>query len=115
MTEGRSPPRTRAPDTVGSEAHQPTSRRGIADQANADQPHRCRDLDRCLNVALRLECWGDLHKDAARGVDGVTWQASAENLHAKVAARVERLKQQRDRAKLMRRRDIPTGNGQERP
>jgi hypothetical protein len=62
-----------------------------------------------------LECWGDLHTEAARGVDGVTWHASAETLHANVAARVERLTQQRDRAKRMRRRDIPTGNGQERP
>jgi len=82
VTEGRSPHRTRAPDTVGPETRKPTSLRGIADKANADKRHRCRDLYRCLNVELLLECWGDpgsspgqaLHKDAASGVDGGTGQ-----------------------------------------
>ena len=108
-------PGTLAPDTVGSEARKPTSLRGIADKANADKQHRFRDLYRCLNVELLLDCWGDLNKDAAGGVDGVTWQAYAENLQANVEALVERLKQKRYRAKLIRRRDIPKGNGQERP
>jgi RNA-directed DNA polymerase len=115
LTEGRSPYRTLAPDTVGSEARKPTSLRGIADQAKADKQHRFRDLYRCLNVELLLECWGDLNKDAASGVDGVTWHAYAENLQANVEALVERLKQKRYRAKLMRRRYIPKENGQERP
>ena len=115
MTEGRRPYRKLAPDTVGSEARQPTSLRGIADKANADKQHRCRDLYGCLNVELLLECWGDLKKEAASGVDGVTWQRSAEHLQAKVEALVERLKQKRYRAKWIRRRYIPQGNGQERP
>ena len=147
VTEGRSPhracpgpritsgagfdPGTRAPDTVGADARKPTSPgsspgqalRGIADKANADTPHRCRDLYRCLNVELLLECWGDpgsspgqaLKKDAAGGVDGVTWQAYAEHLQANVEAVGERLKQKRYRAKLMRRRYMPKGNGHERP
>jgi len=100
---------------VGSEARQPTSLRGIADKAKTDKQHRFRDLYRCLNVELLLEGWGDLHKDAASGVDGVTWQAYAENLQAKVEAVVERLKKKRYRAKLIRRCYIPKGNGQERP
>jgi group II intron reverse transcriptase/maturase len=48
-------------------------------------------------------------------VDGVTWQAYAENLQANVEAVVERLQQKRYRAKLIRRRYMPKGNGQERP
>jgi RNA-directed DNA polymerase len=68
-----------------------------------------------LNVELLLECWGDLNKDAASGVDGVTWQRYAENLQANVEALVERLKKKRYRAKLIRRRYIPKDNGQERP
>jgi RNA-directed DNA polymerase len=115
LTEGRRPPRKRAPDTVGSAARTPTSRRGIAHKAKADKPHRFRDLYRGLNVELLLECWGDLNKDAASGVDGVTWHAYAENLQANVEVLVERLKQKRYRAKLSRRRDLPQGNGQERP
>jgi RNA-directed DNA polymerase len=115
LTEGHSPHRTLAPDTVGSEARKPTSLRGIADKANADKQHRFRDLYRCLNVELLLDCWGDLNKDAASGVDGVTWHAYAEHLQANVEALVERLKKKRYRAKLIRRRYIPKGNGQERP
>jgi group II intron reverse transcriptase/maturase len=115
LTEGRSPPRTLAPDTVGSEARKPTSLRGRADKAKADKQHRFRDLYRCLNVALLLACWGDLNQDAASGADGVTWHTYAEHLQANVEAWVERLKQKRYRAKLIRRRYIPKGNGQERP
>jgi RNA-directed DNA polymerase len=115
LMEGHSPHRTLAPDTVGSEARKPTSLRGIADKAKADKQHRFRDLYRCLNVELLVDCWGDLNKDAASGVDGVTWQAYAENLQANVEALVERLKKKRYRAKLIRRRYIPKGNGQERP
>ena len=115
MREGHSPHRTLAPDTVGSEARTPTSLRGRADKAKADTQHRCRDLSRCLNVERLLECWGDLNTDAASGVDGVTWHAYAENLQANVKAVVERLQKKRERAKVSRRRDIPKGNGQERP
>ncbi|MGH8059581.1 MAG: hypothetical protein ACREOH_20470, partial [Candidatus Entotheonellia bacterium] len=131
MTEGRSPHRTRAPDTVGPEARKPPSPgsspgqalRGIADQANADKPHRFRDRSRCLNVERLLDGWDDpgsspgqaLNTEAASGVDGVTWHAYAEHLHTKVEALVERLKQKQYRAQVMRRHDIPKGNGQERP
>jgi RNA-directed DNA polymerase len=115
VTEGRSPHRTLAPDTVGPEARKPTSLRGIADKANADKRHRFRDLYRCLNVELLLDCWDDLNKDAASGVDGVTWHMYADNLQTNVEALVERLKQKRYRAKLIRRHYIPKGNGQERP
>ena len=107
--------RERPPDTVGSEARKPTSLRGIADKAKADKQHRFRDLYGCLNVELLLDCWSDLNKDAASGVDGVTWQGYAENLQANVEALVERLKKKRYRAKLIRRHYIPKGNGQERP
>jgi RNA-directed DNA polymerase len=115
VTEGRSPHRPLAPDTVGSDTRKPTLLRGIANKAKADTRHRFRDLYRGLNVELLLDCWGDLNKDAASGVDGVTWHASAEHLRAHVEALVERLKQKRYRAQLLRRRYIPKGDGQERP
>jgi RNA-directed DNA polymerase len=115
LTAGRRLHRTRTPDTVGSAARQPTALRGIADTAKADKPHRVRDRSRGLHVERLLECWGDRHQDAASGVDGVTWPASAANLPANVEAGVERLQQKRYRAQLRRRRDLPQGNGQERP
>lgn len=115
VTEGRSPHRTLAPDTVGPDARKPTSLRGIAQKANAGKRHRCRDLCRCLNVELVLECGDDLKQDVASGVDGVTWQTYAEYLQANVEVLVERLEQKRYRAKLSRRHYIPKGNGQARP
>ena len=75
MTEGRSPHRTRAPDTVGPAARQPPSLRGRADKANADTPHRVRDRSRCLHVARLLDGWDDRKTEAASGVEGVTWHA----------------------------------------
>jgi group II intron reverse transcriptase/maturase len=103
------------PDAVGSEQHEPTSLRGIANKAKADKRHRFRDLYRCLNVELLLHCWRDLNKAAASGVDGVTAATYAENLQANVEALAERLKSKRYRAKLVRRHYIPKENGKERP
>lgn len=103
------------PDAVGSEQHEPTSLRGIANKAKADKRHRFRDLYRCLNAELLLHQWRDLNKAAASGVDGVSAAAYAENLHANIEALAERLKSKRYRAKLVRRHYIPKENGKERP
>ena len=74
------------PDTVGSEPHKSTSLRGIANKARVDKKHRFRDLYRCLDGKLLLDCWHDLNKDAASGVDKVTAEAYAANLHANIEA-----------------------------
>ena len=103
------------PDTVGSEPHEPTSLRAIANKAKADKHHRFRDLYRCLNAELLMHCWGGLNKAAASGVDGVTAAAYAENLHANIEALAERLKSKRYRAKLVRRHYILKENGKQRP
>ena len=103
------------PDTVGSEYHEPTSLRGLANKAKADKQHRFRDLYRCLDAEMLLHCWGDLNKGAASGVDGVTAKAYAGNLHANIEALAERLRSKRYRAKLVRRCYIPKENGKERP
>jgi RNA-directed DNA polymerase len=103
------------PDTVGSEQHKPTSLWAIANKAKADQHHRFRDLYRCLDAELLLDCWRDLNKAAASGVDGETAQSYAANLQANVEALVERLKAKRYRTKLVRRHYIPKDNGKERP
>jgi RNA-directed DNA polymerase len=103
------------PDTVGSDHHQPTSLRGIANKARNDKRHRFRDLYRCLDAELLLDCWHDLNKEAASGIDNVTAEAYAGNLHANIAALVQRLKAKCYRAKLVRRCYIPKENGKERP
>jgi retron-type reverse transcriptase len=115
LTEVRSPQRQLVPDTVGSDKHKLTSLRGIANKAKADKRHRFRDLYRCLDAELLLDCWHDLNKSAASGVDGVTAAAYEEHLEANIEALAERLKSKRYRTKLIRRKYIPKENGKERP
>ena len=75
VTEGRSPHRPLLPDTVGPEDQKPTFLRGIANKAHADKRHRFRDLYRGLDADLLRDCWQDLNKEAASGVDHVTADA----------------------------------------
>jgi len=103
------------PDNVGPERREPTFLRGIANKAKSNKQHRFRDLYRCLNTELLLDCWDDLNKDAASGVDEVTAAEYAKDLHVNVEALVERLKSKRYRAKLVRRKYIPKEKGKERP
>ena len=115
MTEVRSPHRQLLPDTVGPEPQKPTSLRGRANKANADKQHRFRDLYRCLDAELLRNCWQDLNKEAASGVDHVTADAYAANLQGNIDAVVQRLKTKRYRTTLVRRCDMPNAYGTDRP
>ncbi len=79
------------------DASQPRSR-GIAHKAKTHKRHRFQNLYRMIDAELLLYCWGDLNQDAASGVDKVSAAEYAENLHANVAALVEKLKKKRYRA-----------------
>jgi group II intron reverse transcriptase/maturase len=103
------------PDRVGPDEHEPTFLRGIATKARVCKRHRFRDLYRHLDAEFLLHCWGDLNKDAASGVDRVTAQAYAVDLHANIQGLAERLKAKRYRAKRVRRVYIPKENGKARP
>jgi len=103
------------PDTVGLDQHEPTSLRGIAKRAQACKDHRFQDLYRLLDAGLLLDCWDDLNKNAASGVDQVTARAYEQDLIANIQDLAERLKTKRYRAKLVRRCYIPKDNGGERP
>jgi RNA-directed DNA polymerase len=109
LTEVHSPQRQLVPDTVGSEKHKPTSLRGIANKAKSDKRHRFRDLYGCLDAELLLDCWHELNRRAASGVDGVTAAAYEEGLQANIQGLAGRLKSKRYRAKLVRRKYIPKG------
>ncbi len=100
---------------VGLDQHEPTSLRGIANRAKESKDHRFQNLYQCLNAELLLECWQDLNKDAASGVDGVTAAQYQENLEENIQDLVWRLKTKCYRAKLVRRCYIPKDNGKERP
>jgi RNA-directed DNA polymerase len=103
------------PDIVGLEYHKPTSLGGIAQRAAARKDHRFQNLYGLLDAGFLWQCWDDLNKNAASGVDRVTAQAYEEDLLANLADLAERLKAKRYRAKLVRRCYIPKPNGDLRP
>jgi len=88
---------------------------GIAKKAQEQPKHRFGNLYELLNEAYLRECWSDIRKDAASGVDHVSAEAYEQHLEENIHDLVERLKGKRSRAKLVKRHDIPKGNGQYRP
>ena len=84
LTEVRSLQRKLVPDNVGLDKCEQTSLRGIAIKANVSAKHRFQDLYRCLNAEFLMDCWKDLNKNAASGVDKVTAETYGENLRALV-------------------------------
>lgn len=92
-----------------------TSLRGIANRAATHKEHRFRNLSGLLNEANLAWCFRFLRKDAAPGADGVDVLEYQQDLESNIHDLVERLKGQRYRAKLVRRRYIPKPNGKMRP
>ena len=92
-----------------------TSLEGIAKKAKERPQYRFRNLYTMLNEDFLKECWRDIRKDAAYGVDRVSAEEYEKNLDANIADLVNRLKQKRYRAKLVRRKYIPKGDGRMRP
>jgi RNA-directed DNA polymerase len=92
-----------------------TSLRAIAKKAEKEPAHRFGGLYRLLNEANLRECFFRLRKDAAPGVDDVSFEDYAKNLEENVRNLVQRLKQKSYRANLVRRKYIPKGEGKMRP
>ena len=93
----------------------PTSLRGIAQKAASQTTHRFGNLYELINEELLRECWRDINKNAAYGVDRVSAEEYAQHLDNNLRDLVERLKRQTYRAKLVRRHYIPKGDGRMRP
>jgi len=93
----------------------PTFLQGIAKKAQEQPKHRFGNLYELLNEAFFKECWRDIRKDAAYGVDRVSAQDYEQNLDENIRGLVERLKRKQYRAKLVRRQYIPKGDGKLRP
>lgn len=93
----------------------PTFLRAIADKARRDPNHRFGDLYRHLNQQSLRASFYLLRKEAASGVDGMTFREYEKNLEANLAKLVERLKSKSYHARLVRRKYIPKGNGKLRP
>jgi RNA-directed DNA polymerase len=104
-----------APDNVGSEHVEPTFLQRISKKAETAKTHRFQNLYGSLNESLLYQAWGKLNKHGAPGVDKVTVSQYGENLGANIKRLVERLKSGDYRSRLIRRKYIPKGKGQERP
>jgi len=89
--------------------------RAIAEKAKREPDHRFGDLYRKLNRDVLRLCFYRLRKDAASGVDGVSFQEYERNLESNLADLEGRLKGKTYRARLVRRKYIPKGNGKLRP
>ena len=89
--------------------------RAIAEKAYSNKQHRFGDLYRRLNRDVLRLSFLRLRKDAASGVDGVTFQQYEKNLESNLADLEGRLKRKAYRARLVRRKYIPKGNGKMRP
>lgn len=92
-----------------------TSLQAIATKAAQTPHHRFGGLYRLLNQDSLRECFKALRRDAAPGVDGVSFQDYASDLEANLENLVKRLKNQSYHAKLVRRKYIPKGQGKLRP
>jgi group II intron reverse transcriptase/maturase len=88
---------------------------GIAKKAHEQPQHRFGNLYELLNEAYLTECWRDIRKDAAYGVDRISAQDYEHSLDENIHDLVKRLKRKQYRAKLVRRQYIPKGNGKLRP
>jgi len=87
----------------------------IANKAKSQPKYRFRNLYGMLNEDMPHDCWRFIRKDAAFGVDRVSAQEYEQDLGDNIQQLVERLKEKRYRAKLVRRQYIPKGNGKLRP
>lgn len=112
----RSTQSAQATSTVRTtEADWQTFLRAIAEKADTDKHHRFGDLYRWLNQDVLRQCFYRLRKEAASGVDQVSFEEYQEDLEANLNELVGRLKRKAYRARLVRRKYIPKGNGKLRP
>jgi len=98
-----------------ADQHMQTSLRGIAKRAKENPKHRFGNLYSLLNEKNLMECFPQLNRKAAPGVDAVDWSAFESNLKENVCQLATSLKEKRYKAKLVRRRNIPKPGGKQRP
>jgi RNA-directed DNA polymerase len=91
------------------------SLQGIAQKARRRKGYRFRDLYRMLNEEMLREAWKAINKRASAGVDRVTAEEYGRGLEKHISEVVDSLKGKRYRAKLVRRVNIPKGDGKTRP
>lgn len=92
-----------------------TSLQGISQKAKRLKNNRFQNLYRLIDVnALRI-AWKQVNKNAAAGIDKITAEEYAKNLKGNIVETVNSLKAKSYRTKLVRRVEIPKGEGKTRP
>jgi len=88
----------------------------IAEKARRDSGCRFTSLFHLMNVEMLRECFGQLRKDAAAGIDKVTKEEYAENLEENLTVLVEQLHRMAYIPQPVRRVYIPkAGSSKKRP
>lgn len=91
------------------------SKHVIANAAVKNKTKRFRSLYSLFNRVVLEEAYWKLNKDAASGVDQVTWYEYGENLEQNLIALEERMKQKRYWPQFVKRVLIPKPNRKTRP
>ena len=88
---------------------------GIHRRAQREKEWRFTNLMSLLTPAVLWRSFHSLRRDAAAGVDRVTWESYGESLRTNLVDLHARLKERRYRAPPVRRTYIPKANGKQRP
>ena len=92
-----------------------TSLRGIARKAKQNSKYKFGNLYGMLNKQALYLAWLDINKNAAAGVDKETAKEFKKNLEVNLETLEEELKTKRYKARLVKRVNIPKGDGKVRP
>ncbi len=84
-------------------------------KAAAEKKYRFGSLYRLIDKQMLYDCFYRLKKNAATGVDGVTFAQYSKNLEGNLVSLLDRLISKRYRAKAVKRTYIAKGNGKLRP
>jgi len=87
----------------------------ISERARREPKLQFTSLVHLLDKPFLRECYLELGRDRASGIDGVSWQAYGENLSENLANLVERMKVKKYRPQPAKRVYIPKNENEERP
>ncbi len=87
----------------------------LAETARKEPEYRFRTLAHLINVEMLGRSFLALRRDAASGIDEVSWKEYRQNLSKNLINLHERMREGRYKAQALRRVYIPKGDGKERP
>jgi len=87
----------------------------ISERARKEPKLQFTSLAHLLNEKFLRECYLELGRDRASGIDGVSWQAYGENLDESLANLVKRMKAKQYKPQPAKRVYIPKNEHEKRP